>query len=411
MEVTSRKPRVGRPRLVRREEGKLIAGVAAGVADSLAMDRSIVRFGFAVLGVVSGVGLFLYVALWVVLPADDDGAPAPATHPEGGWDWVQAAAFGAVVLGLLLLFEPIGFWFPGHLAVPLALGAGGVALLLGRGRGESDAGTDSSRRELLAAVVGRGRGAIVRVVLGAVLVVSGVGAFLATSNAFDAVRQGVLATLVIAGGLGLIFGPWLWRLTGALSAERRERIRSEERAEMAAHLHDSVLQTLAMIQRQADEPRTVTTLARRQERELRGWLFGHAPPTGGDDLGGALEGAAAEVESQYDVAVEVVRVGGDCPLDDRMHALVPASREALVNAARHSGSSQVSLYLEVEPERVTVFVRDRGAGFAPDEVADDRGGIAGSIEGRMRRAGGHAFVRSQPDRGTEVELTVPRGLA
>jgi signal transduction histidine kinase len=327
---------------------------------------------------------------------------------EGGWDWVQAAALGAVVLGVVLLLEPLGVWFPEELAIPAALGAGGVALLLGRNRADPAVREGAGRSELLATVVGRGRGALARVVIGAVLVVSGIGAFLATSDAFDAVRQGVVATLVIAGGLGLIFGPWLWRLAGALSDERRERIRSEERAEMAAHLHDSVLQTLAMIQRQADEPRTVTTLARRQERELRGWLFDRVPPAAGDDLGAALEGAAAEVEGQHGVAVEVVRVGGDCPLDDRLRVLVLACREALVNAARHSGVPTVSLYLEVEPERATVFVRDRGAGFEREAIASDRRGITESIEGRMRRAGGKAVIRSRPATGTEVELTMPR---
>jgi signal transduction histidine kinase len=163
-----------------------------------------------------------------------------------------------------------------------------------------------------------------------------------------------------------------------------------------------------MIQRQADEPRTVTTLARRQERELRGWLFDRVPPAAGDDLGAALEGAAAEVEGQHGVAVEVVRVGGDCPLDDRLRVLVLACREALVNAARHSGVPTVSLYLEVEPERATVFVRDRGAGFEREAIASDRRGITESIEGRMRRAGGKAVIRSRPATGTEVELTMPR---
>jgi signal transduction histidine kinase/phage shock protein PspC (stress-responsive transcriptional regulator) len=392
---------------MRRDDGKLIAGVAAGVADYFRVDRSAMRVAFAVLAVVSGLGVLLYLAGWLLLPADDGSAP-PAARSEGGWDWVQAAALAVIVLGLILLFEPIGFLVPGSLAIPLMLGAGGLALLLARGRAEPDATEGTSGHQLLATVIGRGRAAHVRLAIGSVLVFSGVAAFLATSNAFEAVRQGVLATAVVAGGLALIFGPWLWRLAGALTAERRERIRSEERAEMAAHLHDSVLQTLAMIQRRADEPRTITTLARRQERELRGWLFGQAPPAAGDDLGGALEGAAAEVESQYDVTVEVVRVGGDCPLDERMHTLVLASREALVNAARHAGVPQMSLYLEVEPELVTVFVRDRGGGFDRDQVAGDRRGVTESIEGRMRRAGGKAVIRSRPGEGTEVELGMPR---
>lgn len=180
---------------------------------------------------------------------------------------------------------------------------------------------------------------------------------------------------------------------------------------MAAHLHDSVLQTLAMIQRQADDPRTITTLARQQERELRGWLFDQVPPSAGDDLGGALDGAAAEVESQHRVPIEVVRVGGNCPLDERLRALVLAAREAMVNAALHSQADQVAVYLELEPDRATVFVRDRGVGFDRDDVAADRRGIAESIEGRMRRQGGKAVVRSTRGEGTEVELGMPRGAA
>ena len=180
--------------------------------------------------------------------------------------------------------------------------------------------------------------AIGRVVIGAALVVSGVAAFLATQGAFAAFGQGLVAVVVVIGGLALIFGPWLWRLSHALVEERAERIRSDERAEMAAHLHDSVLQTLAMIQRRADEPRAVVGLARRQERELRAWLFGRAPVHADLDLGDAIEGAAADVEQRDGVPIEVVRVGGECALDDHMQALVLAAREAMVNAARHSGA-------------------------------------------------------------------------
>jgi signal transduction histidine kinase/phage shock protein PspC (stress-responsive transcriptional regulator) len=395
-----------RPRLARHEDGKIIAGVAAGIADHLGVDRNLVRVAFVVLGVLSGFGVVAYVAGWVLLPVDDEPVPAIAASGRT-WDWVQAGAIGAIVLGLLLLLEPIGLWLPREVAIPVALGAGGLALLVGRSRKGPGAGT-ADRSDPIAMIMGGGTGGIVRVVVGIAFVVSGVGVFLATNDAFSAVRQGVLATAVITGGLVMIFGPWLWRLARALTDERRDRIRSEERAEMAAHLHDSVLQTLAMIQRRADEPRVVTTLARQQERELRGWLFEQAPPTAGDDLGSALEGAAAEVERQQTVPIEVVRVGGNAPLDDRLHALVLAAREAMVNAAVHSQSDQVSVFLELEPERATVFVRDRGVGFDRDEVASDRRGIAESIEGRMRRQGGKAVVRSDPGEGTEIELTMPR---
>ena len=401
-----------RPRLARHEDGKVIAGVAAGVADHLGVDRNLVRVAFVVLGVLSGFGIVAYVAGWVLLPVDDEPVPSGGAQAERTWDWVQAGAIGAIVLGLLLLLEPIGLWLPREMAIPLALGAGGLALLVGRSRKGPGAGAGAAdRSDPIAMIMGGGTGGIVRVVVGVTFVVSGVGVFLATNDAFSAVRQGVLATAVITGGLVMIFGPWLWRLARALTEERRDRIRSEERAEMAAHLHDSVLQTLAMIQRRADEPRVVTTLARQQERELRGWLFEQAPPTAGDDLGSALEGAAAEVERQYTVPMEVVRVGGNAPLDDRLHALVLAAREAMVNAAVHSQSEQVAVFLELEPERATVFVRDRGAGFDRDEVASDRRGITESIEGRMRRQGGKAIVRSDPGEGTEIELTVPRSTS
>jgi signal transduction histidine kinase len=187
-----------------------------------------------------------------------------------------------------------------------------------------------------------------------------------------------------------------------------ERIRSEERAEVAAHLHDSVLQTLALIQR-TDQPREMVALARNQERELRAWLSGRPSlVSGGDDtVATAIEKAAASVELQFKVPVEVVTVG-DAALDDRLQAIVDATREATVNAAKHSGAGQISIYLEVEAESVTAFVRDKGTGFDPESVAPDRRGIADSIRGRMQRSGGSATIVTEPDAGTEVQLSIPR---
>jgi signal transduction histidine kinase len=191
--------------------------------------------------------------------------------------------------------------------------------------------------------------------------------------------------------------------------ERRRRIRADERAEVARMVHDSVLQTLALIQRNAGDPAEVTKLARRQERELRSVLYdvGH---TAGDSLKAAVERAAAEVEDLHGVPVEVVAVG-DCPADDAVGALVLAAREALTNGAKFSGAPSLSLYVEVEPERVTIFVRDRGKGFDPDIVPDDRRGIAESIRGRVGRHGGRAELRTSPGEGTEWELTLPREVA
>ena len=219
-------------------------------------------------------------------------------------------------------------------------------------------------------------------------------------------RAGLLSTVVVVVGLALLSSPWWFALTADLREERRRRIRSQERAEVAAHLHDSVLQTLALIQRAAGSPEEVARLARSQERELRGWLYGSRAGEG--TLSAALASIAEDVEQAHRVPVEVVAVG-DAALDERLSALVAATREAVVNAARHAGAPVVDVYAEVEPALVSVFVRDRGAGFDPAAVPADRHGLAGSVVGRMERHGGSARVRSAPGAGTEVQLELPRG--
>ena len=258
-------------------------------------------------------------------------------------------------------------------------------------------------RRILAGVAA----ALAQVLLGVGLIVAGVAVFMVATPSVRSPSAGILATAAIAVGLVMVFGPWWWRLTHDLAVERQERIRTQERAEVAAHIHDSVLQTLALIQRNSTDARTVSTLARAQERELRSWLYGPPEPRPGESVAAALQRVSDEVEDLHGVTVETVDVG-DCPVDDRLAALVLSSREALANAARHSGAPAVSAYLEVEPHQVTVFVRDRGAGFDPDDVPRDRRGIADSIVGRMDRFGGKAAVRSRPGQGTEVELVMPR---
>jgi signal transduction histidine kinase len=398
--------------LTRRSEGKLIAGVASGIGERFQIEPNIVRLAFVVLALAGGAGVVLYLAGWLWLP-DDDGTEARlgSSRGRGRQDRVQIAALGAIVLGVLLLAKSIGFGVPDVVVWPVVLAAVGTALIVGRsGRPIDELISDLIRRNRSATVEPptRDASAIARVVVGAALVVSGMAAFLATQGAFEAFGQGLVAVVVVIGGLALIFGPWLWRLSHALVEERSERIRSDERAEMAAHLHDSVLQTLAMIQRQADNPRAVVGLARRQERELRGWLFGRTRVHADLDLGDAVDGAAADVEQREGVPIEVVRVGAECPLDDHMRALVFAAREAMVNAARHSAAAEIAVYVEVEDTQVTVFVRDRGRGFDLASVPSDRGGIAESIIGRMQRHGGVALIRSNPDEGTEVELSLRR---
>jgi signal transduction histidine kinase len=212
--------------------------------------------------------------------------------------------------------------------------------------------------------------------------------------------------IVVLVAAAVILAPWWLRLVRGLTAERSARIRSQERAEVAAHLHDSVLQTLALMQKRADDPREVASLARRQERELRAWLNGtEGAPA--DSVARALEAVAAEVEEAHGVAVEVVAVG-DAPLDPATEALVAAVREALVNAAKFAPDAAIAVYAEVEDGRVQAFVRDRGPGFDPDAVPADRRGLRESVLGRMQRHGGRAIVHSAPGAGTEIELVVER---
>jgi signal transduction histidine kinase len=269
-----------------------------------------------------------------------------------------------------------------------------------------EAGARERRSVPLAArLEARARG---RAALGAALVVGGGLVFLWLNDALAPARDLVLAVVVMVVAAALILAPFWLRLVRGLAAERSERIRSQERAEVAAHLHDSVLQTLALVQRRADDPRAVAALARRQERELRAWLNG-SDSTGAEPetLAAALTRAAAEVEDDHGATIEVVTVG-DRPLDDRTEAVAAAAREALTNAAKFAGDGPITLFAEMGPERVEVFVRDRGAGFDPAAVPPDRRGVRESIVGRMARHGGRAELNAAPGAGTEVELVLER---
>ncbi len=241
--------------------------------------------------------------------------------------------------------------------------------------------------------------------LGSFLAVVLVLAVFHASGVLRTDRHALGGIFVAVAVLLVVVGPWFVRLARSLSFERAARIREQERAELAAHLHDSVLQTLALIQTRAGETREVAALARRQERELRRWLFERPRADAGDSLRAALEKVAVEVEERHRVPIETVLVG-DCRLDTQLEALVQAAREALINAAKFAGSEHVDLFAEVQPERVEVFVRDRGVGFDPQDIAPDRRGVRDSIVGRLVRYGGRATVHSAPGEGTEVELVV-----
>ncbi len=249
-----------------------------------------------------------------------------------------------------------------------------------------------------------------RLVLGVLLVSFASAGLLHLVGVQRNLGEAVGVVAIIAAMLGLLTVPWFVRLGRSLSFERSARIREQERAELAAHLHDSVLQTLALIQKRADDPREVAGLARRQERELRSWLLKRPDHGEGDSVASALERAAAEVEELHRVPIEVVTVG-DGPLNGRLDAVVQAAREAMTNAAKFASSERVDLYAEVEADRVEVFVRDRGVGFDPHAIPADRRGVRDSIIGRMERYQGRASVHSRPGEGTEVELVMERGAS
>ena len=348
-----------------------------------------------------GVGIVLYLLAWTVSEERPHDAPAvPITRR-------QTAAVGLIALGTLLLLRDIGLWLGDTLVLPVVLGAIGSIVIWARAD-ESDRRRWSSLPDRFPGhVEQRSPASPVRLLAGAILIGIGVTAILAANNALLALRSVGLAMAATLAGAALVFGPWISRLVGDLTEERRERIRSEERAEVAAHLHDSVLQTLALIQRSADQPRRMVALARSQERELRAWLYDQRELAAPDaTLRGLLDDVLAQVEAAHELDVELVVVGDAAPSDD-VRALVAAVREALTNAGKHAGVTTASVYVEVVDATLVAFVRDRGAGFDAAAVAGDRRGIADSIRGRLRRHGGTATLVTAPGDGTEWELVVP----
>ncbi|MGZ4132392.1 MAG: ATP-binding protein [Actinomycetota bacterium] len=391
--------RASRGLFVRSRNDRVLSGVAGGIGERIGVESLVVRLAFVVLSLAAGLGLALYVVLYLASAEPANGEPTvvrPSTVR-------QAAAFGLIVLGVLLLLRQAGLWFGDALIFPVVLLTLGSAVLWTRGDEDERL---RWRRALARLPEGSqdlvvGRGHLVRLAAGVGLLLAGLAAFVASGGVRTNTPLAVTATLL---GLAVIVGPWLWALFRQLSDERAERIRTEERAEVAAHLHDSVLQTLALIQR-TEDPRTMATLARSQERELRDWLYGGEGATDVTLLSTALNEVAADVERSYRVRIDVVTVG-DRHADDASRALVLAAREAMTNAAQHAGVPRLSVYVEANPEGVTAFVRDKGRGFDPHAVPADRHGIADSIVARMARVGGSAEVVSSPGAGAEVRLSL-----
>lgn len=395
-------------RLYRSRDHRIVAGVASGIAGHLRLSVTVVRVAFVVLLGFSGLGLMLYAAFWAVLPPQ-----AASTEPPPRRDLAQILPFVAIGLGVILVQTLVGSpgvrGTAGWLVAIIAVGAGIIWHQSAPERRQQWSRTMPQVPWLGAVVEESDRRAfLLRFIGGSLLVavgIIGVVAVYSPAQNLDAVFSGILFALVGLAGVGVVAAPVLWRTFSQLRSEREARIREQERAEVAAMIHDQVLHTLALIQRNAADVKAVQRLARGQERSLRSWLYKPTfSPT--ERFAAALEHVAAEVEDTYAVTVEAVVVG-DRETDERVGALVAAAREALVNAARHAKVESVSLYAEAEADQLSVFVRDRGAGFDPDSIDDHRHGVRGSIIGRMQRHGGRAEIRSEPGEGTEVRLILP----
>jgi signal transduction histidine kinase len=385
-------PPVPRPPLVRPRNGRLLAGVAVGTAAHLRQDPLMVRVAFVVLAT-TGIGVVAYALLWLTMPVAAPGSPdVPSIvgpRPTGKRQWLGLIAMACVAV---IVLGQLSSWGGGAVVLPLVLVSAGLAVIWRQ--------LDTDRTLKLPGV----RWALAG---GALLAAGGVVLLLATTGQLADARDGFAATLVILTGVVLATAPIWRRLLVSRAHERAARIRSEERAAVAAHLHDSVLQTLALIQRHADDQQAVARLARSQERELRAWLYDPAVVREGGTWAGLVAAMVAEVEADHALTVDPVVVG-DAPVDEALAALGAATREALVNAAKHAGVPTADLYTEVTADRVSVFVRDRGKGFDVDAVPPDRRGLRDSVTGRLARWNGTAEIRSAHGEGTEVELSLPR---
>ena len=383
------------------------------MGESLGIDPTVVRVITMLLVLGAGTGLLVYMAAWLMITRQGEDRSIAKGITSDPSEMRLAMMAGTLVIMVIVGADAFGLPGVENLAWPLALSVAGLLFVWRGSRDEerSELGHVLGQVPLAAELIsGSRRSAFIRIALGLDLVVVGVGGLITTTSPRVAAGEflGVLAVIV---GFTAVFGPTWLRTVRSLTEERRERVRSQDRADMAAHVHDSVLQTLALIQKAAGEPREVTRLARAQERELRSWLFEERPPGSFDEGATTVAMATAiierEVEDDHGVDIDPVIVG-DCPLTDDLQSLLAAGREAAVNTAKWSGATTISLFVEVEPDSVSLFVHDRGSGFDADAVPDDRRGITDSIRGRMARHGGTAAIRSSPGTGTEVELVMAR---
>jgi signal transduction histidine kinase len=392
-------------------DDRVLGGVAAGIARRFGLDVTVVRVLLVICGL-PGIGVALYFACWLLIRGDGESDTIAARALGDRRTMALAVAVGSVVALAMIVISWLGItWFNSFSWAYVVAGAGLVAVA----RHGSAAERETLRRlaaPLLSTDGAEPRGRLAaRVGAAVVLLGGGLGLLLYKMRPVGAEVRPLGGVVLVVAAVVVLLVPWWARVARDLVSERQVAARERERADMAARLHDSVLQTLALIQRRADNPQQVVQLARAQERELRGWLFGGAVPGafGAEvtHLAAGVQRVAEEVESRHGVPVEVVTVG-DAPLDNQLQALLEAAREAAVNAAKWSGAPLISVFAEADADTVSVYVRDRGRGFDLAAVPPDRKGLSESITARMARHGGSARIRSAPGEGAEVTLVMPR---
>lgn len=381
------------PRLTRVSGGSVVGGVCAGLAEHLGVRVTYVRLVMVLLASLSGAGVALYSVLWMMLPsapATADAKPVDPRERRHAKALLAVAVVGAVLSFMLTTATGLNVIVP---VLVVAMGAGLVWQQYDRG------GKVSPRSAFDWA----------RVTAGATLVVVGLAVVVMGQVELAALRSSLLAVVATLVGVVLLSVPVGLRLWHSLEEERAARIRESERSNIASHLHDSVLQTLALIQKRSDDPVLVSRLARRQERELRQWLFGAEArmSSGATSVAGAVEVLVADVEDDYGLRIDQVVVGGDRAVGHNEDAVLGAIREALVNVAKHAGVDTADVYVENDGRTLSAFVRDRGAGFDPAAVDGDRHGLAQSIRHRVESRGGTVTVRSTLGRGTEIGIEMP----
>ncbi len=386
-------PRVPETLRVPRGSDRVLAGVCGGWAERWRVEPTVVRAAVGLLTLAGGLGVVLY-GLAAVASTDPVGAASVRPSRLGPPDrWRRELAIACGTAAVLVVCRASGLWPGDGVMLPAAAIAIGISVVW-----SLDAGARPS--------LGRAAVRALQILAGLALVVAGVASLASRTGGLGDVGASASAIAVVVGGFAIFAAPALGRLLRRLDDDRAARIRADERAILAAHLHDSVLQSLVLLQRTTDS-RRMASIARRQERELRAWLYGTVHTGEPTSLHAAIDALAAAIEADHDIRVETVVVG-DQPLDDAARTLVAAVREAVVNAARHAAVDRVDVFVEADDVELTGFVRDTGRGFDATAVAGDRRGISESILGRVQRTGGTAQLTSARGNGTEVELRVPR---